>query len=657
MNETPDGHDGPERALGLIQGPLAAYCTANVIGKGNKDVETDYLAHVVQCENGGAPYESLRAQAVTARSYLYYKLNTAGKIADGQSDQVYSCGATPSKAHYDAVSSTAGQVLRYKGTQVAAFFVAGAKPSASSCVAKGGDSDATNTEKYVTYNWNKSGSGIEQTILGWVNAGNHANRGCMSQWGSRCLANAGWGYKDIIKFYYGMDIEFVHAEGSCTSSCECTAGKVETQACGKCGQKKRTCGGDCKWNAWSGCDSQGPCTPGDAQTEACGSKCGHHQRKCTSQCEWGSWGACQGEGPCAPGQVDSQGCGKCGHHERSCSGKCLWLEFGACQGEGPCAAGQTDVAPCGECGYKERACSPQCVWGLYDKCVWLDPDGGTKACSTTLEGQCGPGFLKCLAGTVGCVGSQKATDEVCDGVDNDCDGEIDGTVGKSAVPSSMGTSPPPYAALVEAVAPLEPMPAGTDTSVVLRFRNVGQKPWPKGLVVVRAEGWKVGEPSKLRHPDWPGLDTAGIVQADIAPGDTAVLTVVLRAPDVPGVVNETFRLVSTSDPSAFVCPIPTAPVSLTVTEAPPPPPPSPEGEDAGPSREPRHVPDLDALDRQPPDGVSVTHESDASAMSETGSLVTGSRSSGCGGPVGSPRAAWIVLVGALIAIWRRRGPA
>ena len=32
-----------------------------------------------------------------------------------------------------------GEVLRYKGTQVAAFYVAGAVPSTANCVAKAGD--------------------------------------------------------------------------------------------------------------------------------------------------------------------------------------------------------------------------------------------------------------------------------------------------------------------------------------------------------------------------------------------------------------------------------------------------------------------------------------------------------------------------------------
>lgn len=210
---------GPEGAapesVRAVGQPLEAYCKAQVNGVGTIDVETDYLPHVVHCENGGAPYESLKAQAVSARTFLYYKLETAGSINDGTSDQVYSCGSEPTADQIKAVQETSGQFLSYKGDTICAFFVAGAKQSPPSC--QGGTDDATNTEKYVTYNWGLSGDAIHQTTLGWVNTGNTRNRGCLSQWGSRCLANDGWVYADILHFYYGMDATLETATGSCVT--------------------------------------------------------------------------------------------------------------------------------------------------------------------------------------------------------------------------------------------------------------------------------------------------------------------------------------------------------------------------------------------------------------------------------------------------------
>lgn len=178
-------------------------------------MEDDYLAHVVTCENGSASFEALKAQAVAARSYAYYKIVKGGQIADGQSDQVYTCSRKPSSEHYAAVNATSGEVLMYQSEVIAAFYVSGAIPSSASCVATSTDSDPLGTENYVTYNEGKSGTDLTQTTLGWVNAGNIYNRGCMSQNGSHCLAQNGYLYRDILRFYYGADIQIEKAIGTC----------------------------------------------------------------------------------------------------------------------------------------------------------------------------------------------------------------------------------------------------------------------------------------------------------------------------------------------------------------------------------------------------------------------------------------------------------
>jgi len=208
---------GPEQpdAQTLEFPRVPGYCTASVDGLGPIAVETDYLAHVVSCENGLASFEALKAQAVSARSYLYYKLDVDGSIGDGQGDQVYTCGNPPTSEHLRAVAETEGQVLTYMGTQVAAFYVAGALQDAPTC--RGGTADATNTERYVTYNEGRSGDQLIQTSLGFVDPGNHANRGCMSQNGSDCLSDEGWTYLEIIPFYYGEDIVVSKGMGDCIS--------------------------------------------------------------------------------------------------------------------------------------------------------------------------------------------------------------------------------------------------------------------------------------------------------------------------------------------------------------------------------------------------------------------------------------------------------
>ena len=197
-----------------IPAPLAAaHCEIMVEGKGVKDMELDYLPHVITCENGGANLEALKAQAIAARSVAYYAIENDGSICDSQGCQVYGCGAEPNALAYQAVAETSGMYLNYDGVLTYGFYVAGdPNTSAPSCV---GTPDV-GTENWVTYNEGKSGTDVEQTALGWVfdpgESGFGQNRGCMSQWGARCLENDnGYDYAAILRFYYGEDTSITQA--------------------------------------------------------------------------------------------------------------------------------------------------------------------------------------------------------------------------------------------------------------------------------------------------------------------------------------------------------------------------------------------------------------------------------------------------------------
>jgi hypothetical protein len=194
----------------------AALCRVTVDGR-KLDMEDDYIPHVIACENPAGDLESLKAQAIAIRSYATYVMRTEKRpLRDGTGDQVYSCGRTPTSLHVQAAQETAGQVLRYHGTPVAAFFVAGALQQGPTC--RGGTNDPTKTESFVTYNDGKSGTGIVQTSLGSKSTRNNANRGCMSQNGANCLATEGRSAHDILRFYYGADIEIVQTTGPCVGA-------------------------------------------------------------------------------------------------------------------------------------------------------------------------------------------------------------------------------------------------------------------------------------------------------------------------------------------------------------------------------------------------------------------------------------------------------
>ena len=200
----------------MLGTPVPALCEARVrTGKRTVvvDVEREYLPRVIQCENGPAGPEALKALAVAARSYLYYTLANQRYIVDGTGDQVFGCGREPELRHREAVAATAGEVLQYSGRQVAGFYVAGALPE-EGCV--GSTRDPTATEHYVTYNEGRTGREVGQTRLGLRHGDNHANRGGLSQNGSRCLDRAGYDYRSILRYYYGDDIALASAVGPCT---------------------------------------------------------------------------------------------------------------------------------------------------------------------------------------------------------------------------------------------------------------------------------------------------------------------------------------------------------------------------------------------------------------------------------------------------------
>ncbi|MCC6746783.1 MAG: hypothetical protein IT371_03935 [Deltaproteobacteria bacterium] len=195
-----------------------------------RSVEQDYLPQVLACENPYAGPEALRALAVAARSYLYYtaaSLGRGGWICDSQDCQVYTCSAArldPSlpverqppghRKYFEAVRDTALQVLTYRGEVIAGFHMKGGTPG-SGCR---GRPDHW-TEACVTYNEGLGDAQAHRAPSPFAHPASPNNHGCLSQLGSSCLEEAGYGYAQILGFYYGRSepgaLELTRAPGSC----------------------------------------------------------------------------------------------------------------------------------------------------------------------------------------------------------------------------------------------------------------------------------------------------------------------------------------------------------------------------------------------------------------------------------------------------------
>jgi hypothetical protein len=152
----------------------------------------------------------------------------------------------------------------------------------------------------------------------------------------------------------------------------------------------KTCGVSCS-----------PCQPPIGGTATCdGTRCGGECPSGTKLCA----------GACIPA---NQACmGQCPAGRHDCSGNCVAdNDVNSCGSScNPCPVPAGAQATCngGRCDFtcpSKRKCGDQCV-----------------ANSQLCEGTCGEGYRVCGSG---CVATSAVTAEICDGRDNDCDGQTD----------------------------------------------------------------------------------------------------------------------------------------------------------------------------------------------------------------------------------------
>ena len=138
-------------------------------------------------------------------------------------------------------------------------------------------------------------------------------------------------------------------------------------------------------------------------------------------------------------QSDAANCGQCGNvcSFAHATGRCQQGQCGF-----TCLPGYVDLDGRPENGC-EQACTPsnngiEICDGKDNDCNGLVDDAATDVGQACGGNGCQPGVLTCIAGAPVCVGAGQASQEVCDGRDNDCNGlidESDPNLGKPCYPT------------------------------------------------------------------------------------------------------------------------------------------------------------------------------------------------------------------------------
>lgn len=232
----------------------------------------------------------------------------------------------------------------------------------------------------------------------WTNAGTEPMGGCASRYHLYCFEvirdRDRDGYLEEIDCNDNNPAVFPGASETCNNVDDNCNGQIDENL-------RRQCGSDI-----------GDCTSG------------------TQTCNAGVWGRCVGEiGPVTEqcdgrdndcdGSVDESLTRQCGTNEGICTmgvERCASGSWGKCSGVQP----QHEV-----CDSLDNSCDGQVDEGCSCR------SGSTQQCSKD-TGECAVGTQWCEQGVWGrCLGGKSPSSEICDGRDNDCDTQVDENLTKS----------------------------------------------------------------------------------------------------------------------------------------------------------------------------------------------------------------------------------
>jgi Notch-like protein len=165
----------------------------------------------------------------------------------------------------------------------------------------------------------------------------------------------------------------------------------------------------------------GACTPGIQHCVSGGLVCQGGNR--------GGAEVCNGLDDDCDGVIDD--------HPTDTGAACGASSVGECKrGQTICVGGSLSCA--GEVGPTPERCN-----GLDDDCNGVVDDNPVdtgQVCGSSI-GACKPGVLSCAGGGLVCTGGVGSTVETCDGIDNDCDGVVDDHVAGEGEACGAGTGP------------------------------------------------------------------------------------------------------------------------------------------------------------------------------------------------------------------------